>query len=147
MANKFNFFFFTSIHENLNSSKNRQPPDLTKLKGFVESKIPGDIVINIPNITCSFIQNQLQNLKVSKATGIDELSARYLKLSASVISEPLTKILNLSIDTGTFPDDLKPEASGPVNAHLTPGPGIYFNAFIHVYSPRAEADNPLGTKF
>ena len=24
--------------------------------------------------------------------------------------------------------------SGPVNAHLTPGPGIYFNAFIHVYS-------------
>ena len=35
--------------------------------------------------------------------------------------------------------------SGPVNAHLTPGPGIYFNAFIHVYSPRAGADNPFGT--
>ena len=34
--------------------------------------------------------------------------------------------------------------SGPVNAHLIPGPGIYFNA-LHVYSPRAEADNPLGT--
>ena len=27
----------------------------------------------------------------------------------------------------------------------TPGPGIYFNAFIHVYSPRAGAYNPLGT--
>ena len=36
--------------------------------------------------------------------------------------------------------------SGPVNAPLTPGPGTYFNAFIHVYSPRAGADNPLGTK-
>ena len=35
--------------------------------------------------------------------------------------------------------------SGPVNAHLTPGPGIYFNAFMHVYRPRAGADNPLGT--
>ena len=35
--------------------------------------------------------------------------------------------------------------SGPVSAHLTPGPGIYLNAFIHVYSPRAGADNPLGT--
>ena len=35
--------------------------------------------------------------------------------------------------------------SGPVNAHLTPGPGIYFNAFIHVYSPRPVAGNPLGT--
>ena len=35
--------------------------------------------------------------------------------------------------------------SGPVNAHLTPGPGIYFNASIHIYSPRTGADNPLGT--
>ena len=26
--------------------------------------------------------------------------------------------------------------SGPVNTHLTPGPGIYFYAFIYVYSPR-----------
>ena len=35
--------------------------------------------------------------------------------------------------------------SGPVNTHLTSGPGIYLNAFIHVYRPRAGADNPLGT--
>ena len=35
--------------------------------------------------------------------------------------------------------------SSPVNAHLTPGPGIYFNAVIHLYSPSAGADNPLGT--
>ena len=35
--------------------------------------------------------------------------------------------------------------SGPVNAHLTPSPGIYFDASIHVYSPRAGADNSLGT--
>ena len=38
----------------------------------------------------------------------------------------------------------KQRTSGPANAHLTPGPGIYFNAFIHVYSPRAGADNPWG---
>ena len=37
--------------------------------------------------------------------------------------------------------------SGPVNAHLTPGPGIYFNAFIHVYCPMAGTANPLGTRF
>ena len=35
--------------------------------------------------------------------------------------------------------------SGHVNANLTPCPGIYFNAFIHVYSPRAGADNLFGT--
>ena len=43
-------------------------------------------------------------------------------------------------------DEIKKQmTSGPVNAHLTPGPGIYFNAFTHVYSHRAGADNPLGT--
>ena len=34
---------------------------------------------------------------------------------------------------------------GPVNAHLTSGPGKYFKAFIRVYSPKAGPDNPLGT--
>ena len=48
--------------------------------------------------------------------------------------------------TSTFCSNTgKQRTSGPVNAHLTPGPGIYFNNFIHVYSPRAGADNPLGT--
>ena len=42
---------------------------------------------------------------------------------------------------------ITPETRSPVNAHLTPGPAIYFNAFIHVYSPNAGADNPLWTKF
>ena len=47
----------------------------------------------------------------------------------------------------TNQDSINQRTSGPVNAHLTPGPGIYFNAFIqvHVYSPRAGADNPLET--
>ena len=37
---------------------------------------------------------------------------------------------------------LNQRTSGPVNAHMTAGPGIQFNAFIHVYSPR----QPLGDK-
>ena len=55
--------------------------------------------------------------------------------------------------TGTFDRlfdfscNINQRTSGPVNSHLTPGPGIYFNAFIYVYSTRAGADNPLGTKF
>ena len=34
--------------------------------------------------------------------------------------------------------------SGPVNAHLTPGPGIYFNAFIHVIAPGQLQTTPWG---
>ena len=34
--------------------------------------------------------------------------------------------------------------SGPVNAHLTPGPGIYYDSFIYVYSPGQGQTNPWG---
>ena len=50
-------------------------------------------------------------------------------------------LVNIKFDK----DPVNQRTSGPVNAHLTAGPGIYINAFIHVYSPRAGADNPLGT--
>ena len=43
----------------------------------------------------------------SKATGLDEIPAKYLKDGSSVISKLLTHIINLSITTGSIPDDLK----------------------------------------
>ena len=51
------------------------------------------------------------------------------------ISEPFLKNVEMSLYTDLY------------KAHLTPGPDIYFNAFIHVNSPRAGADNPLETNF
>ena len=46
----------------------------------------------------------------------------------------------------TFPKlCINQRTSGPVNTHLTPGTGTYFNAFIHVYNSRAGADNPSGS--
>ena len=42
----------------------------------------------------------LQNLKVSKATGLDGIPAKLLKLSYNVIAPSLTYIFNLSISAG-----------------------------------------------
>ena len=50
-----------------------------------------------------------------------------------------------SIATNVGLSTINQRTCSVVNTHLTPGPGIYFNAFIHVYRPRAGADNPLGT--
>ena len=44
--------------------------------------------------------------------------------------------------TNHIQNKINQRTSGPVNAHLTPGPGIDFKAFIRVYSPRAGTDNP-----
>ena len=61
----------------------------------------------ISQVNESFVLNQLKKLKENKATGIDDINAKYLKLAASLIANPLTKIFNLSIQNGTFPDILK----------------------------------------
>ena len=49
----------------------------------------------------------LHSMSSSKATGLDEIPAKYLKDGSSVISKLLTHIINLSITTGSIPDDLK----------------------------------------
>ena len=51
--------------------------------------------ISMDDIIC-----QLRNLKISKSTGIDNIPAIALKLSAEVIGPSLTWIYNLSIKTG-----------------------------------------------
>ena len=50
---------------------------------------------------------QLRNLKISKSTGIDNIPAIALKLSAEVIGPSLTWIYNLSIKTGIYVDEWK----------------------------------------
>ena len=86
----------------------------TKLQDFVGNKVPDGTEFEIPLVSTSFIHQQLQNLKANKATGIDDISAKYLKLSASVISQPLATILNLSISSGIYPDDLKKAKVTPI---------------------------------
>ena len=112
-ANKFNDFF-TSLYKDLNSNGAKHTAKCSKLQEFVESKVPDGTEFDIPQVSASFIHKQLQNLKVNKATGIDEISAKYLKMSATVISQPLATILNLSITNGIYPDDLKKAKVTPI---------------------------------
>ena len=51
----------------------------------------------------------MKDLKISKATGIDSIPARFLKDGAEVIAKPLAQIINLSIATRKFPKDCKTE--------------------------------------
>ena len=54
-------------------------------------------------ITEDFVLRQLKQLKTNKAIGLDNISARLLKDSASVISASLTRLFNLSLETRSFP--------------------------------------------
>ena len=53
------------------------------------------------------VQLLLQNGNTNKASGIDGISAKILKIAAPFISSSLTLIFNQSILTGVFPNDWK----------------------------------------
>ena len=49
----------------------------------------------------------LKELKTNKATGIDNLSGRFVKDGSKVLATPLAQICNLSIKLSTVPDERK----------------------------------------
>ena len=79
-----------------------------KLKSFITLPFPPARSTDLPKfvfkpITEEFVRRQLKQLKTNKAIGLDNISARLLKDSASAISKSLTKLFNQSLVSRTFP--------------------------------------------
>ena len=56
----------------------------------------------------------LEGLCTNNAVGLDGVSSRFLKDSASIIADPLSHIINLSIIQGVVPDDFKSAKVVPI---------------------------------
>ena len=66
------------------------------------------------NVDITSFKKILKNLNVGKASGIDQISARFLKDIAPVIAIHLANIINLSIKLDTFPSQCKIAKIGPL---------------------------------
>ncbi|CAB4038930.1 Hypothetical predicted protein, partial [Paramuricea clavata] len=60
------------------------------------------------------VLQELSKLRTTKATGLDGISAKLLKDSAYIIAPYLTKIFNLSLRCGSFPDIWKKGRVTPI---------------------------------
>ena len=60
-----------------------------------------------PEMTTEQTLKLIQAISSNKATGIDGLSARLLKIAAPAIAPSLTKLMNICITTGVFPSAWK----------------------------------------
>ena len=56
----------------------------------------------------------VNKLNTKKATGVDNLPPKILKVAAEAISAPLSNIFNKSIKNEQFPDDLKDAQVSPL---------------------------------
>ena len=108
----FNDFFVSVVDQYI---LNQQPTTtFDKLKDMVNSRIGDDPKFNVPPITTEFVHKFLSTMDTNKATGLDDLSSKILKLSAQEIAKSLTAIYNISLASGKFPTVWKTSKITPV---------------------------------
>ena len=73
---------------------------------YYEQLFPSDY-FHLTSVSKNSILTILKATQVSKAAGIDNLSGRFLKDGAKVLSKPISDLCNLSIISEKFPDPCK----------------------------------------
>ena len=122
LANTFNKYF-TSVSEKYLNKEKSLSPNLKKLEAFITTKLPKENIFNIPYITEDFVYKFLTSLDNNKATEIDNISSKIVKLSAPVITKHLTEICNHSIRNSCFPSIWEKARVTPL--HSTDDPENY----------------------
>ncbi|MES9905404.1 MAG: reverse transcriptase family protein [Sedimenticola sp.] len=112
IANIFNEFFVNiaaKIKEPIHHSHHEN------LSRFCDDKIPADSYFDIPLINNEYVEKTLKDIDTTKATGLDNIGPRLLKVAAQSISDSLTRIINHSITTSNFPDKWKEAKVTPLH--------------------------------
>ena len=65
-------------------------------------------------INTEFVSKEISKMSIAKATGIDGINSRLLKLSNEYVAQSLTYIFNLSIETGSIPQEWKEGKVTPI---------------------------------
>jgi exonuclease III len=118
-ANVFNDHF-CSVFQSLRVNHHLQQNDVDESSNQSFSNITTNLQDQspqfiIPPVSLSFVESQLKSLDTGKSTGSDGISARFLKLSATIIAPILTNIYNCSIKTGLFPQTFKKAKVKPIH--------------------------------
>ncbi len=78
-----------------------------KFQEFMNCRTDANTSFEIPLVNQETIEKEFNGLEDGKTVGLDVFPPKLLQLSDSVISQPLTYILNQSIKTTIFPDEWK----------------------------------------
>ena len=106
VADRFNNFFCNIASKLLEKLPYRRF-DEDKIVEFYQKQSVKLKSFSLNVVTDTEIEKLLKSLSVSKSTGCDKISAKFLKDSAEVIANPLAYIINLSLHTSTVPVDFK----------------------------------------
>ena len=111
IPNQFNKYFI-ELGDNL--SNDIPLSTSTPNRYFTNFQCPTDTLSHFKEVSETEILRFLSNLTISKASGLDQISAKVLKIAAPSIAPSLTLIFNQSIRTGIFPSDWKVARVTPI---------------------------------
>ena len=102
VANKF-CDFFCNVADLV---KKLKPPSI-QIKSFYSKKGVLENSFGISTVTESKVYKLISTVNIKKATGLDGISAKFIRNGCSVIASPITLILNLSLSQSTVPKAFK----------------------------------------
>ena len=102
----------TAINVIVEAYKNH--PNVTKIKEIIE-KNTTKCSFKIDSVTKAYITTLLKNIDIKKATVVDRIPPKLVKLSANILPEPLTKTINDSLIMAIFADATKIAAVSPID--------------------------------
>ena len=85
-------------------------PSIWQIKSKFSNKMP----FSIPFASEEEVYDIISSIDTTKGAGYDKIPAKLIQMSAGVITKPITNIINLTIQTGTFPELLKTATVSPV---------------------------------
>ena len=88
--------------------------DQSKLINYVNNKVPSGTFFKIPLITTSQVAEFIRKLDPGKSTGLDGVGPRILKMACDIISPSIAALINKSITSGSFPNQLKQAKVYPI---------------------------------
>ena len=101
IANHFNDFFSSVADITLS----KVPPTKTNFEDFPFNAVNSEF--SFRPINANIIKEIISNLEPKSSIDINGFSPKLLKLCCEEILRPLTHLVNLSLTTGTFPNELK----------------------------------------
>ena len=117
VSETFNNFFINVakdiVNENINIDKIH--PSIIK----IEENKTDDTELSF-RLTEEYVNKQISKLNIKKATGYDSISPKILKLAQPSISDPINILVNKSIESSIFPENLKSAQVSPLfNCEIT----------------------------
>ena len=90
-------------------AKLRKSPNLYPIKVASDyyEKLSLSENFKLDSIAEGHLFNLLKNIKVTKAVGIDQISGKFLKDGARILTKPVIELFNLTMALESFPDACK----------------------------------------